>query len=99
MDDLTQDADLSFQTFLEETLTDYEQTQRDLQEIDILIKQSAAEVERLAQRNAQSNNYVRQLQTNFETLPREDIREAYEALNNNQQRLFYHAWAARETSK
>lgn len=78
----------SLQTFLEEAHKDYEQTQRDLKEIDILIKQSAAEVERLAQRNAQVTNYTRQLQTNFETLPREDIKEAYEALNDVQQRLF-----------
>ena len=78
----------SLQTFIEETYKEAEQTQRELKEIDILIKQSAAEVERLAQRNAQMTNYVRQLQTNFDTLPREDIREGYEALLNAQQRLF-----------
>ena len=82
------DNDLSLTNFLEETHKDYEQTQRDLKEIDILIKQSAAEVERLAQRNSQVTSYTRQLQTNFETLPREDIKEAYEALNDVQQRLF-----------
>ncbi len=80
--------DYSTQSFLEETQKEYEQTQRDLKEIDILIKQSAAEVEKLAQRNAQVTNYTRQLQTNFETLPRQDIKEAYEALNDVQQRLF-----------
>ena len=80
--------DFSLSSFLEETHKDYEQTQRDLKEIDILIKQSAAEVERLAQRNSQVTSYTRQLQTNFETLPREDIKEAYEALNDVQQRLF-----------
>ena len=82
------DNDFSLASFLEETHNDYEQTQRDLKEIDILIKQSAAEVERLAQRNSQVTSYTRQLQTNFETLPREDIKEAYEALNDVQQRLF-----------
>ena len=81
------DNDFSFATFLEETHKEYEQTQRDLKEIDILIKQSAAEVERLAQRNSQVTSYTRQLQTNFETLPREDIKEAYEALTDVQQRL------------
>jgi two-component system sensor histidine kinase DegS len=80
--------DHTFQAFLEETYTDYDQTQRDLKEIDILIKQSAAEVERLAQRHAQVVSYLRQLHTNFETLPREDIREGYEALADAQQRLF-----------
>ncbi len=82
------DEDFTFQSFLEEAHKDYEQTQRDLKEIDILIKQSAAEVERLAQRNAQNANYVKQLQNNFDTLPREDIREAYEGLNTAQQKLF-----------
>lgn len=80
--------DLSLQKFIEDTYKDYEQTQRDLKEIDVLIKQSAAEVERLAQRNAQVTNYLRQLQTNFDTVPREDIKEGYEALQNAQQRLF-----------
>lgn len=78
----------SFQAFYEEANKDFEQTQRDLKEIDILIKQSAAEVERLAQRNAHVLSYIKQLQTNFETLPREDIKEAYEELSDVQQRLF-----------
>lgn len=82
------EEEFSFQGFLEEAYNDYEQTQRDLKEIDILIKQSAAEVERLVQRNAQAQNYVRQFEKNFETVPREDIKEAYENLNNTQQRLF-----------
>ncbi len=80
--------DVSFQAFVEETQKDYEQTQRDLKEIDILIKQSAAEVEKLAQRNAHRISYIRQLETNFDTLPREDIKEAFEALNDVQQRLY-----------
>lgn len=82
------DDELSLQGFIEETYNDYEQTQNQLREIDVLIKQSAAEVERLAQRHAQVTNYVRQLQTNFDTVPREDIREGYEAQQNAQQRLF-----------
>lgn len=82
------DEELTLQTLIEETYKEAEQTQRELKEIDILIKQSAAEVERLAQRNAQVANYVRQLQMNFDTVPREDIREGYDALLNAQQRLF-----------
>ena len=49
----------SFQVFFEEANKEYEQTQRDLKEIDILIKQSAAEVERLAQKNAQVTSYAK----------------------------------------
>jgi two-component system sensor histidine kinase DegS len=80
--------DNSFQTFIEEVHRDYEQTQRDLKEIDILIKQSTAEVERSAQLNAQMSNRVKQMDTNFETLPRDYIRETYEELAKVQQRLF-----------
>jgi two-component system, NarL family, sensor histidine kinase DegS len=82
------DEDLTLQGFVEDAYKDYEQTQSDLKEIDVLIKQSAAEVERLAQRNSQVGNYLRQLQANFDTVPREDIKEGYEALINAQQRLF-----------
>lgn len=78
----------SFESFVKEMQDQYEQLQKELQEIDVLIKQSAAEVERLAQRNTQVTNYVRQLQMNFDTVPREDIREGYEAQQNAQQRLF-----------
>jgi two-component system sensor histidine kinase DegS len=80
--------DFDFQTFMEEIYKDYEHTQTELKEIDVLIKQSSAEVERLAQRNGQVNNYVRQLQNNIDTIPREDIKEGYEAIVNAQQRLF-----------
>ncbi len=80
--------DVNFQQFIEDTYKDSEQTQAELREIDVLIKQSSAEVERLAQRHAQANNYVRQLQNSFDTIPREDIREGFEAVVNAQQRLF-----------
>ncbi|HSH04852.1 MAG TPA: ATP-binding protein [Anaerolineae bacterium] len=80
--------DLSLDAFLEQTRKEYAQTEQELKEIDTLIKQSNAEVERLAQRSAQVTNYIRQMQPNFDTLPRSDIKEGYEALQNAQQRLF-----------
>lgn len=81
-------GEMTLADFVEIAAKEHEQTQRELKEIDVLIKQSAAEVERLAQRNAQVNNYVRQLQSTFDTVPREDIKEGYEAMVNAQQRLF-----------
>ncbi len=83
-----QNGEYAFEAFLEDSQKEYAQTHQDLKEIDILIKQSAAEVERLTQRNAQAVNYVNQLGTNFDTIPREDIREGYEALSRTQQKLF-----------
>jgi two-component system, NarL family, sensor histidine kinase DegS len=88
MADPNNNGEQSFQSFVEEASKDYEQTQRDLKEIDILIKQSAAEVERLVQRNTQALGQERSLKNNFETQPRDYIREVYENLNDVQQRLF-----------
>lgn len=88
MADLKSSGESPLIQFLEEVYKEHAQTQRDLKEIDILIKQSAAEVERLAQRSAQATNRIRQMQTNFETLPRDYIKEGFEELNNVQQRLF-----------
>jgi two-component system sensor histidine kinase DegS len=89
MDEQTETTEeFSLQDFVDEAYDAYEQIQTELKEIDVLVKQSEAEVDRLAQRNARVGNYVSQLQTNFDTIPREDIKEGYEALINAQQRLF-----------
>jgi len=81
-------GDLTLDSFLQDTYESHEQTQREMEEIGLLVKQSSAEVDRLAQRNTRVANYLSHLQTNFDTVPREDIKEGYEALINAQQRLF-----------
>jgi len=78
----------SFEQFLEECGKQYEQTQRELKEIDLLIQQTTAEVERLAQRNTQVTNRLRQIEATLDTVPRDDIREAYATVLDTQQRLF-----------
>ena len=78
----------SFEQFLEECSKEYEQTQRELKEIDLLIQQTTAEVERLAQRNTQATNRLRQVEAALDTVPRDDIQEAYVAVLDSQQRLF-----------
>ncbi len=88
IEEITHNGEVTLQELLEETYQEAEQTKRELKEIEILIRQSAAEVERLAQRNAQATGYVRQLNTQIEMTPREDICEGYDALINAQQRLF-----------
>jgi two-component system sensor histidine kinase DegS len=65
-----------------------ERTQQELRELNRMIEQSRGEVEKLAQRNAAIAAHVRQLQGNFENMPRADIRTAYEAASDAQQRLF-----------
>jgi two-component system sensor histidine kinase DegS len=78
----------SFVQFLEDCNKEHERTQRELKEIDLLIQQTTAEVERLAQRNTQVTNRLRQIEAALDTVPREDIREAYTAVLDTQQRLF-----------
>jgi two-component system sensor histidine kinase DegS len=73
---------------LEDYRTDYEQVQTELKEIDLLIQQTATEVDRLAQRNAQATNHLRQVEANLESVPREEIKEAYKSVQQIQQRLF-----------
>lgn len=73
---------------VEDCRQELEQTQRTLRELAVLIQQSAGEVEKLTQRYTQATNRVRQIQANIDTWPRDDIRAAYEALQDAQQRLF-----------
>ena len=84
----TQTSVTSFEQLLEECNKEYEQTQRELKEIDLLIQQTTAEVERLAQRNTHATNRLRQVEAALDTVPREDIQEAYMTVLDTQQRLF-----------
>jgi two-component system sensor histidine kinase DegS len=88
MDETVNTSELTLQGFVDATHRSYEQTEKELREIEVLVKQSTAEVERLTQHSTRVGNYVSQLQTTFDTIPREDIKEGYEALINAQQRLF-----------
>lgn len=65
-----------------------EQAQRELKEVDLLIQQTASEVDRLVQQNARAVAKVRQVESQFDTIPRDDIKTAYTSLVENQQRLF-----------
>lgn len=73
---------------VEQTGQEFEQIQKELKEIDILVKQSSSEVEKLAQRNAQLTNKVRTMEANIDTIPRQDIKEIYNAAQEAQMRLF-----------
>jgi two-component system, NarL family, sensor histidine kinase DegS len=84
----TTQAGVTFEQFLEQCGKEYEQTQSELKEMDLLIQQTTSEVERLAQRNTQVTNKLRQIEAALDTIPREDIREAYTAVLDTQQRLF-----------
>lgn len=74
--------------FLEECRKEYQQVQRELKEVDMLIQQTASEVDRLAQRSTQAATHLQHIEAHFETVPRQDLRQAYQALVESQQRLF-----------
>ncbi|MCB9098318.1 MAG: sensor histidine kinase [Anaerolineales bacterium] len=73
---------------IEQTHVEADQIQKEIKEIDVLIKQSSNEVERLAQRNAQLTNKLRNMEANIDTVPRQDIKEIYTAAQEAQMRLF-----------
>ncbi|NLE75206.1 MAG: sensor histidine kinase [Chloroflexi bacterium] len=75
-------------SLLEHCQRELERTHREMKEIDILIRQSEAEVEKLAQRNAQLATRVRQVEMNIETYPRADLAEIFSSAQDAQTRLF-----------
>ena len=79
---------LTLEQIIADTQTEYEQIQKELKEIDMLLQQSVKEVEKLAQRNAQISNKLRLMESNLDTMSRQDIREIYKAAQDAQNRLF-----------
>jgi two-component system sensor histidine kinase DegS len=74
--------------FIATTRQELEKVHSQIDEINLLIEQSQGEVEKLVERNAGITAEVHFLQSNFDTVPREDIRSTYEAAQDAQQRLF-----------
>jgi two-component system sensor histidine kinase DegS len=63
-------------------------TRQEYQEIVMLFEQSELEVNKLTQRNSAATGTLQRVQSQFERLPREEIRSAYDAVLDAQQRLF-----------
>ena len=76
------------QQLAEEAQAELEQSQKELKEIDLLIQQTSAEVDRLAQRNAQATSQLKQLESTLDTVPRVDLQAGYTAALDAQKRLF-----------
>jgi len=76
------------EAFLETSRAELTQVRNNTKEIALLVEQSQGEVDKLVQRNAAITAQLHQIQSNFDTVPREDIRTAYEAAQDGQQRLF-----------
>ena len=77
----------SFENFYQEVVEELQQAQRTLKEVNLMLDQSQVELKKLTQRNASINGHLQQVQTQFDTIPRSDIRMAYNAALDAQQRL------------
>lgn len=62
-------------------------TQGELKEVSLLLEQSKVEVDKLTQRNATITSHLQQVQSQIEDVPAPDIRAAYDAALEAQQRL------------
>jgi two-component system, NarL family, sensor histidine kinase DegS len=76
-----------WEAFQKEIDSEYEQTQRSLHEVTLMFEQSQSEINKLTQRNAAITAHLQQVQAQLETMPRQDIRTAYNAALEVQQRL------------
>ena len=83
-----QDETNELEILKNEVKENYEQAQRELKEIELMMEHSQLEVGKLTQRNASITAHLQQVQGQFDSLPRGDIRQAYDNALDGQQRLF-----------
>ena len=68
--------------------SELEETEKALREVTLMIEQSQGEVLKLSQRNAAITTHLQQVQNQFDKMPLQDIRNAYDSALDAQQRLF-----------
>lgn len=65
------------QSAASEFLSEVEQLRIELREIEVLIRQTTNEIERQSSKQAESSSRLRQVEANYESYTREDVRQAY----------------------
>jgi two-component system sensor histidine kinase DegS len=83
----TSDLAAKSNALVEEIEQEISNTQKEIKEIDLLLGQSKGEVDKLTQRNATINAHLQQIQSQIDQVPASDIRVAYDAAIEAQQRL------------
>src|ERR1043165_9208266 len=68
--------------------SELDETEKALREVTLMIEQSQGEVMKLSQRNAAITTHLQQVQGQFDKMPLQDIRNAYDSALDAQQRLF-----------
>jgi two-component system sensor histidine kinase DegS len=76
-----------FETFEKEIEGEYAKARETLKEVSLMLGQSQSELAKLTQRNATITSHLQQVQSQFDTMPRMDIKVAYNAALDAQQRL------------
>ena len=76
------------EALLENCQSEMEILAREIKEISLMLEQSQLEVTKLAQRNATINAQLQQVQTQFENVPKGDMKAAYDSAFDSQQRIF-----------
>ena len=77
-----------WETLKDECRSELDQSRRELKEIGLMIEQSQLEVTKLQQRHTSISAHLQQIQSQFETMTKGDIRMAYDSALDAQQRLF-----------
>ncbi len=72
----------------EEAEKERAQIESEAREIDVLVKQTAGEVDKLQQRQGDIAQRMRQVEANLEAYPREEIKQTYQMAHDAQMRLF-----------
>lgn len=80
-------ADSNWDSLSDNVVIEIEKTQRELKEISLMLEQSQGDLDKLSQRNSTITMHLQQVQTQIETMPREEIKNAYDAALETQQRL------------
>jgi len=74
-------------SFVDEIEEEYERVRQTLKEVSLMLEQSQSEMAKLTQRNATITSHLQQVQAQFDTMPRMDIKIAYNSALEAQQRL------------
>lgn len=83
-----QEALSTWEKLKQDCRIEIEQAQKEAKEIVTLIEQSQLEVSKIQQRNASISAHLQQIQSQIDTASKADIRMAYDAALDAQQRLF-----------
>jgi two-component system sensor histidine kinase DegS len=81
-------ASLNPQDVLRDLNDERGQIEGETREIEVLVKQTTGEIERLQQRQGDIASMLRQLEANLEAYPREEIKNTYLSAHDQQLRLF-----------